>query len=96
MFLRRQNCFLEDEFTNSKSNKLVANRMIYDYKEDDQNRYRVVFQRSQTILDFRFADMVTVSSISLPRRRTWIVPTSGSAVQSQLSDISVTKKLNTE
>lgn len=50
---------LEDEFTDSKSNKPVANRVIYDYEEDDQNRYRVVFQRSQTILDFRFVDMVT-------------------------------------
>ena len=50
---------LEDEFTDSKSNKPVANRVIYDYEEDDHNRYRVVFQRSQTILDFRFADMVT-------------------------------------
>jgi len=50
---------LEDEFTDLKSSKPVANRVIYDYKEDDQDRYRVVFQRSQTILDFRFVDTVT-------------------------------------
>jgi hypothetical protein len=49
---------LEDERTDPKSGKPVANRVIYDY-EDDQNRYRVTFQRSETILNLRFADMVT-------------------------------------
>jgi hypothetical protein len=50
---------LEDTFTDSKSGKPVANRVIYDYREDEQNRYRVVFQRSQTILDYKLADTVT-------------------------------------
>lgn len=49
---------LEDEFTDEKSRKPVANKVIYDYKVDDQNRYRVTFQRSQTILDVRFIDQV--------------------------------------
>jgi len=50
---------LEEEFTDLKSRKPVANRVIYDYKEDDRSRYRVVFQCGQTLLDYRFADMVT-------------------------------------
>ena len=50
---------LEDEHTDSKSGKPVANRVVYDYKEDGQDRYRVTFQRSETILDLRFADNVT-------------------------------------
>jgi hypothetical protein len=49
---------LEDQFTDVKTNKPVANRVIFDYKEDDQNSYRVVFQRSQTILDYKLIDMV--------------------------------------
>jgi hypothetical protein len=49
---------LEDVSTDSKSNKPVADRVVYGYKEDDQNRYRVVFQRSETILDYKLADMV--------------------------------------
>jgi hypothetical protein len=49
---------LEDEHTDPNSGKPVADRVIYDYK-DDQNRYRVTFHRSETILDLRFADMVT-------------------------------------
>jgi hypothetical protein len=49
---------LQDVVTDSKSNKPVANRVIYDYEEDGQNRYRVTFQRAQTLLDFRFADRV--------------------------------------
>jgi CrtC N-terminal lipocalin domain len=49
---------LEDEQADPKSGKPVANRVIYNYK-DDQNHYRVTFQRSETILDLRFADMVT-------------------------------------
>ncbi len=49
---------LEDEFVDAKSGKPVANRVTYDYKVDDQNRYRVAFQRSETILDFKFIDQV--------------------------------------
>jgi len=50
---------LEDVFTDEKSGKPVANRVIYDYTEDERVRYRVVFQRSQTILDYKLADTVT-------------------------------------
>ncbi len=48
----------EDEFTDEKTRKPVANKVIYDYRVDDQNHYRVIFQRSQTILDFKFIDQV--------------------------------------
>lgn len=47
----------EDEFTDEKSNKPIANRLVFDYAEG-QNRYLVAFQRKDTILDFRFADQV--------------------------------------
>ncbi len=50
---------LEDLFTDSNSQKPVANRVIYEYTQDPRVRYRVVFQRSQTLLDQRFADTVT-------------------------------------
>jgi hypothetical protein len=50
---------LEDEFTDEKSKKPVANRVIFEYKEDDRNHYLVTFQRSETILDFVFADKLT-------------------------------------
>jgi hypothetical protein len=50
---------LENEFTDEKSKKPVANRVIFNYKEDNQNSYRVIFNRSETILDFKFADQVT-------------------------------------
>lgn len=50
---------LEDVFTDEKTKKPVANRVIYDYKEDDTKGYRVTYQRSQTILDAPFANMVT-------------------------------------
>jgi hypothetical protein len=49
---------LEEQFTDEKSRKPIANKVIYDYKEDDQNRYRVTFQRGQTILDVKFIDHV--------------------------------------
>ncbi len=50
---------LEDVFTDAHSQKPVANRVIYDYTRDAHVRYRVIFQRSQTLLDQRFADTVT-------------------------------------
>ncbi|MGC2288999.1 MAG: hydroxyneurosporene dehydrogenase [Thermoplasmata archaeon] len=50
---------LEDVATDSKSQKPVANRVIYDYTQDERVRYRVIFQRSQTILDYKLADTVT-------------------------------------
>jgi hypothetical protein len=50
---------LEDVSVDPKSQKPVANRVIYEYAEDDRLRYRVVFQRSQTILDYKLADTVT-------------------------------------
>jgi hypothetical protein len=50
---------LEDVFTDSHSKKPVANRVIYAYTEDDGTGYRVIFQRSQTLLDQKFADTVT-------------------------------------
>ena len=50
---------LEDVFTDAHSKKPVANRVIYDYAADDGTRYRVIFQRSQTLLDQKFADTVT-------------------------------------
>ena len=50
---------LEDVFTDPKSRKPVANRVIYDYTQDDRVRYRVTFQRSETILDYELADTVT-------------------------------------
>jgi hypothetical protein len=49
---------LEDEFSDEKSRKPVANKVIYDYTIDDQNRYRVTFQRNQTLLDYKFIDKV--------------------------------------
>ncbi len=48
---------LEDLTTDAQSKKPVANRVIYEYTQDDQTRYRVIFQRSQTILDYELADM---------------------------------------
>ena len=50
---------LEDVFVDEHSQKPTANRVIYDYAQDDRTRYRVIFQRSQTLLDQRFADTVT-------------------------------------
>ncbi len=50
---------LEDVFTDAHSDKPVANRVIYDYAQDARTRYRVIFQRSQTLLDQKFADTVT-------------------------------------
>lgn len=50
---------LEDVSTDPKSKKPVANRVIYDYTQDERVRYRVIFQRSQTILDQLLADTVT-------------------------------------
>ncbi len=49
---------LEEGFTDEKSKKPVANRVIYDYQGEAGERYRVIYRRSETILDFRFADMV--------------------------------------
>jgi hypothetical protein len=50
---------LEDTFTDPKSGKPVANRVIYDYAHGEPIRYRVIFQRSETLLDQPFADTVT-------------------------------------
>ena len=50
---------LEDVSTDAKSGKPVANRIIYDYAQDDRVRYRVTFQRRETILDYKLADTVT-------------------------------------
>jgi hypothetical protein len=50
---------LEDVSTDPKSKKPVANRVIYDYTQDERVRYRVIFQRSETILDQKLADTVT-------------------------------------
>ncbi len=50
---------LEDVFVDAHSQKPVANRVIYDYAQDEHVRYRVIFERSQTLLDQRFADTVT-------------------------------------
>ncbi len=50
---------LEDSFTDVHSKKPVANRVIFEYAQGDGVRYRVTFQRSQTLLDQRFADTVT-------------------------------------
>jgi hypothetical protein len=50
---------LEDVSTDEKSGKPVANRVVYEYAQDDQVRYRVIFQRRQTILDYQLADAVT-------------------------------------
>ncbi len=50
---------LEDVFTDGHSKKPVANRVIYEYGAGQPTRYRVIFQRSQTLLDQRFADTVT-------------------------------------
>jgi hypothetical protein len=50
---------LEDVATDAKSQKPVANRVIYDYTQDERVHYRVIFQRSQTILDYPLADTVT-------------------------------------
>ncbi len=58
---------LEDEFMDEKSGKPVANRVIYDYQVDDKERYRVTFQRERTILDFKWADMVTGYKHALAR-----------------------------
>ena len=58
---------LEDVFTDPHSQKPVANRVIYEYTQDDRVRYRVVFQRSETLLDQRFADTVTGVKHALAR-----------------------------
>ncbi len=50
---------LEDVFVDAHSQKPVANRVIYEYTQDDQVHYRVIFQRAQTLLDQKFADTVT-------------------------------------
>ncbi len=50
---------LEDTFVDAKSHKPVANRVIYDYTQDDHVRYRVTFQRSETLLNHQLADAVT-------------------------------------
>jgi len=50
---------LEDVTTDPKSQKPVANRVIYDYTQDERVRYRVIFQRRETILDQKLADTVT-------------------------------------
>lgn len=50
---------LEDVFRDAHSQKPVANRVIYDYTEDAGTRYRVIFQRSETLLDQKFADTVS-------------------------------------
>jgi hypothetical protein len=50
---------LEDVSQDPKSKKPVADRVIYDYVQDDHVRYRTIFQRRQTILDYELADMVT-------------------------------------
>ncbi len=55
----RARLVLEDVFVDEHSRKPVANRVIYDYTQDERTRYRVIFQRSQTLLDQRFADTVT-------------------------------------
>ncbi len=58
---------LEDVFTDAHSQKPVANRVIYDYTQDAHVRYRVIFQRSETLLDQRFADTVTGIKHALAR-----------------------------
>ena len=50
---------LEDISPDAKTGKPVANRVIYDYAQDEQVRYRVTFQRRETILDYKLADTVT-------------------------------------
>jgi hypothetical protein len=55
----RARLVLEDVFVDAHSGKPVANRVIYEYREDDGLRYRVTFQRSETLVDSRFADTVT-------------------------------------
>ena len=50
---------LEELFVDPTSQKPVANRVIYEYAQDDHVRYRVIFQRSHTLLDNRFVDTVT-------------------------------------
>ena len=50
---------LEDVFLDAHSQKPVANRVIYEYAQDEEVRYRVIFQRDQTLLDQKFADTVT-------------------------------------
>jgi len=58
---------LEDVSTDAKSKKPVANRVIYEYTQDDHVRYRVIFQRRQTILDNQLADAVTGLQHALAR-----------------------------
>jgi len=50
---------LEDVSVDAKSKKPVANRVIYEYVQDEQVRYRVIFERRETILDYELADTVT-------------------------------------
>ncbi len=58
---------LEDVFTDPKSKKPVANRVVYEYGADERVRYRVTFQRRETLLDERFADTVTGFKRALAR-----------------------------
>jgi hypothetical protein len=49
---------LEDTYTDEYSRKPVANRVVYDYREEGGNGYRVTFQRGKTILDYKLIDQV--------------------------------------
>ena len=58
---------LEDLFTDAHSQKPVANRVIYEYTQEATVRYRVIFQRRETLLDQKFADTVTGVKHALAR-----------------------------
>jgi hypothetical protein len=49
---------LEDEHTDSKSGKPVANVVVYEY-EDGPERYRVSYRRSRTIVDAELIERVS-------------------------------------
>ena len=49
---------LEEISVDPKSEKPFANRVIYDYSQDEETRYRVIFERAQTILNYEFVDLV--------------------------------------
>lgn len=55
---RKVSFYLEDEHTDAKSGKPVANVVVYEY-EDGPERYRVSYRRSETIVDEELIETVS-------------------------------------
>lgn len=55
---RKVRFHIEDEHTDPKSGKPVANVVVYEY-EDGSERYRVSYRRSETIVDDKLIEVVS-------------------------------------